>query len=387
MNLKSGGTSGDFEQSQTLNEWFQDVRESNHWPEQSVTAAFNRVRDGSSVVKVWQRKKSETVGIGVMLCEDAYPIYSPEDPTVCIGVAEAKKTGKETNWRIWTTSEWYWAKDDGDIKESGEAHDFGRPPFEFFGDGKSMLEDALLDQNELIHRESIRLAITQSQGFSYLQVNGEPLDEGTQNAYQVHGTGPDRTFVFRDENGSINFVNPDAPLDEHRLSYEDLLTKSFRLSLRLPGDLISGSNGVEQPTTVQWHWMISKIVYNGLVIEGESLEGGLTDILAPIASTQSGVSFNTEELDYEHEFHQSPIPTESSEERTKDQSDVTSGRMHRAHYVAKWILPDASPEEILAYLDALEAEREAQMQAATKIPDRSAPGIPAIQNRVNGLGK
>ena len=372
----------DFADSQAINEWFRDVHDANYWPQLSVQAAYNRVRDGLAVVKIWPRfmedmenlGQMDLPGMGLLNCEDAQPSYHPEDPSTLMAVAEARlvlENGKWIiRWRLWTADRWDWIHPDFAVSQAGEEHAFGTPPFAFLGDGKSMLNDAYLDQRELIHRESIRLTITQSQGFSYFQMNGEPITKREEadpfsGPSGNYGTGPNRSFWFKNENGGISFANPEAPLDEHRIASQDMLINAMRMSLMLPGDLVSNSMGPEQPTAIAYHWIISKIAYGGLVREAVAFQDQITQILEPLAVSgnfEGLSSFEVGDLDWEHVFRENPLPTDAQTDRDRDRSDVTSGFMHPAHYVSKWILPNADPDEIVAYWKETEARKKANTE-------------------------
>lgn len=380
---------GGFEKSQAINQWFRDVKEANNWNQLSVMAAFLRMRDGLSAVKAWPRYEEDfanaragqinDVGLGLLRIEDAYPVYHFEDPTTLVAVAEARRYGagldQYTRWRLWTGRRWDWIDDSFEIVEAGEEHAFGRPPFAFLGNGESILKNAVLDQRELIHRESIRLVITNSQGFSYLQVNGIPLNkDGNESGNQYSGqagsvaeVGTDRMWWFKDEMGQINFVSPNAPLEEHRKAAQELMVNSFRVSLMLPGDLVSDSGMAEQPTTIQWHWLISKIAYSGFVQEGIVFEDDLTRVLAPVAGSgkiPDVPAFDPEDLDWDHRFRESPIPQEESAERDADRQDVGRGLMHEAHYIAKHVMKDAEPKTVVRYWQAIQQTKQDRLQNA-----------------------
>jgi hypothetical protein len=145
-----------FEKSQDVSRWFRDVLESNHFGRLAIRAAFLRVRDGRSWLKVFPRIDDsgavDSAGIAVMSTEEVFPIWHPRDPEALVGVVEARSSsevldadGKRlTRWRLWTSDEWRMISANGELLSEGDAHDFGRPPFAPMGDGETMLRDAVL---------------------------------------------------------------------------------------------------------------------------------------------------------------------------------------------------------------------------------------------------
>lgn len=364
-----------YDHSADINKWYRDVMDSNHWGQLSIDAAYMRMQDGKSVLKVYERptettKSAKSIGLALMPREFVKRIPHKDDPSVTVGAVEIRQNGKALRYRLWTPYRWDWVDETlQKVLETGETHSFGVVPFAWLGNGESLLKDAVLDQKELIHRESIRLIITNSQGFSLLEMHGTPMTmqktEGQAGEFSgpfgTHGQGPNRVFWFRTPDGSINFASPDAPLDEHRMSTNELMVNSMRVSLKLPGDLVSDSGGPEQPTSIQFHWLISLIQYTANVHEGVQWMDEITTILAAIASTGNyGVKrFDKDKLNWEHEFRANPLPHDKQKDREADRLDVASNLMAKEQYVYRWVHKTDDPDELLAYMELLEKQGQA----------------------------
>jgi hypothetical protein len=370
----------DFEMSLALNKWMQDQFELANWETIFTEATFCAVRDGLSVARIWPRYvdgKLEGFGVSVLWREQAKPVYDAVNPTLLSEVYEKVYTiddsGKDViRWRKWT-SQYVVFVNSRTLEEEEERtpHQFGRPPFAFFGSGRSMLKDAVLDQRELIHRESIRLVITNAQGFSHTVIQGQPKTPVNREdadpfapADGSYTTGPHRTIVFGDKDGDMHFAIPDAPLGEHRLSFESLLMTSMRLSLGLPGDLMSNGQAPEQPTSIMYHWIIAKMSYSGLRNYAIKFKDDVVEIALPIAAIVSGLRFNVKDVDWEHEFREDPLPQDNQSDRGRDQVDVQAGRMLLEDYLRKWILPIGTPDEVRSYAAAIKGtQAEDQVNA------------------------
>ncbi len=396
MAAMEGKELDDFADSQTINQWFADTMTANDFEALAMLAAAYRVIDGVAWVKVFPRYDETTglvasVGLAVMRKHECYPIWHPRDPALLVGLVEARsyKTTdgtKKHKWRLWSADRWDWISATGEVLEDvlddkAHEHAFGRPPFAKLGGGESLLIDAVLDQKELNHRRSILLTITNSQGFSYLEVKGTP--QTSQGQFQgpmgTFGTGPNRRFWFRQggADAGIQFAMPNAPLAEHRNMLAELTKQSMRMSLKLPGDLVSDAAGPEQPTSIQWHWMISLIAYEALTTEGRCFMEDLSNILAPVGMLL-GLPYSEGQLDWTHDFRKNPLPMDRAAERTQDSLDVDNGRMLLVEYVHKWTRPKDDPKRLAAYMLAL-AEQKKKNQAAFfpamgNTPDLKKPG-------------
>lgn len=386
---KQGKEVKSFEKSAEVNRWYRDVNDANHWGQYSVNAAFDRVRDGASVTKVFERKPQEgrdkgpeNVAYARMPIEDVYKIPHKDNPDQVVAAAEARHNKGKVRWRLWTPFRWDWCDEKLQITEKGEEHAFGVVPFAWLGDGESLLRDAVLDQKELIHRESIRLIITNAQGFSLLEMKGQPIDNTPEDAGDsnfagplgYYSQGPSRVFWFKDGEGGINFASPDAPLEEHRAAANELMVNSMRVSLKLPGDLVSDAGGPEQPTSIQFHWLISLIQYSALVHEANKYQDQLTEITTSLAASgEFGIKkFDRDKLQHEHQFRANPLPHDKAAERELDRLDVASGLMLKEQYVHAWVRKVDDPEEFLAYMQAL--EQQAQIESAFLLPTPDGDG-------------
>ena len=370
------------EASMAYSEFVQNTFEQNRKQLLMLRAARQRIRDGRAPIKIWGVNNDgvpvepfSKLRMDLFKTEDVKFVYDPDDPDQLLAAAEFRGA---QGWRLWTADEITWVDPDFTYKADAGAHPIpGMIPLIPFGDGVPMANDLPDYQKVLINSQSTRWAVERATAFPIGVTKGRALNSPDRNPDGTTSVnmGGGITMLMMETDGDFFLVSPDADVAQLRESYKMELEEALSLGGGVPPEAGTSGGGQtpEQPTTIALRWMQSaSITRDELILEATQTEDDIQSVLAAYGAEYSSdfelPGFSAEGVDWDVAFPKNPLPHDDRTDKELAMQEVLAGLRLEADYMAEYVYPDATAEELAEIMDALKSSKPAPFDPFNEPP-------------------